>query len=73
MIETIKPTNTEPTPATVALMAEMDNFMQDYFEEVRRQSTKANSASERRMRKLLREFNQRIYVPYRDASLGRDN
>lgn len=73
MIETIKPTNNEPTPATVALMAEMDSFMQDYFEEIRRQSTKANSASERRMRKLLREFNQRIYVPYRDASLGRGN
>ena len=54
---------------SLALKMNMESFIQDFWEEYRNQSTKHNKASERRMRVLLRKFNERVYRPYRDSSL----
>lgn len=72
MVQNIKTTNSGPRQSTVDLIANFDAFYSEFVGELNKQKTKANAASERRMRKLLREFHQNIYVPYRDASLGRN-
>lgn len=59
----------EISPATSALQLNWNNFVTEFETELRRQSTKHNASSERRMRKLLRSFNSLVYVPYRDATL----
>lgn len=59
----------EVAQATTQLRALMDEFIAEFEEEIRTQSTKTNRSSERRMRKLLRSFPDRVYVPYRDATL----
>lgn len=62
----------EPADYTIELERNMNSFISDFQEEFRNQSRRVNRASERRMRILLREFNDRIYRPYRERSLGRD-
>jgi hypothetical protein len=59
----------EISQATVALETAVAKFMEDFEGEVRRQRTKTNHSSERRMRKLLRSFQERVYIPYRDSTL----
>jgi hypothetical protein len=59
----------EVSQATVALEEAVARFMEDFEGEFRKQRTKTNHSSERRMRKLLRSFQERVYVPYRDATL----
>jgi len=44
-------------------------FMQKIEQESPYQYAKTNRASERRMRKLLRDFRNDVYIPYRDATL----
>lgn len=63
--------NRQPRAATLALREAYDAFHIAFEDEFRGQATKANAASERRMRQLLRNFHKEIYVPYRDATLGR--
>lgn len=57
--------------STLALRADMDAYLEEFEAEFRRQATKQNSSSERRMRALLRKFAERVYVPYRDSTLRR--
>lgn len=59
----------ETSPSTVALRGAFDQFVADFEQEYRYQATKPNISSERRMRKLLRAFSERVYVPYRDDTL----
>lgn len=59
----------EAAPTTHELRELFDAFVADFEEEFRVQSTKTNRSSERRMRKLLRSFPQRVYEPYRDGTL----
>lgn len=59
----------EISQATVSLEESVAEFMEAFEGEVRRQRTKTNHSSERRMRKLLRSFQDRVYIPYRDATL----
>jgi hypothetical protein len=59
----------ETSPSTVNLRATFDAFLAEFETEYRRQSTKLNLSSERRMRQLLRGFRARVYEPYRDATL----
>lgn len=59
----------EVSQTTQELRVLMDNFLAEFEEEFRAQSTKTNRSSERRMRKLLRSFPERVYVPYRDGTL----
>lgn len=56
--------------STLDLRTAFDAFVTDFEDEIRMQATKQNSSSERRMRKLLRAFTERVYIPYRDATLG---
>lgn len=60
----------EVAQATLDLRDAFDAFVADFEDEIRMQATKQNSSSERRMRKLLRAFTERVYIPYRDATLG---
>lgn len=59
----------EPTDYTVDLIANMQEFTDDFWDEVKNQSTRRNKASERRMRVLLGKFNDRVMRPYRTSSL----
>jgi len=59
----------EVSESTNMLRELMDDFISEFENEYRRQETKTNLSSERRMRKLLRSFTNRVYVPYRDATL----
>lgn len=63
----------EVSPATLELKKSIDVFMSEFEDELRRQLTKTNQSSERRMRKLLRSFHSKIYTPYRDATLPSRN
>lgn len=58
--------------STLWLRDEMDNFIAEFENEFSSQATKTNLSSERRMRKLLRGFRERIYEPYRDQTNGRE-
>lgn len=69
-MSTINP-ELQPRAASVALRENWDRFATAFEDEFKGQATKANKASEARMRKLLRNFAKEVYVPYRDASLGR--
>lgn len=60
----------EVAQATEELRENFGVFVLDFEDEVRMQATKQNSSSERRMRKLLRAFTERVYIPYRDSTLG---
>lgn len=55
--------------ATRDLRDRIDAFGAEFEAEYRKQQTKTNRSSERRMRKLLRSFLQRVYFPYRDSTL----
>jgi hypothetical protein len=57
--------------STLQLRQNMDAFIQEFEAEFRKQATKGNDSSERRMRSLLRKFSQRVYIPYREATLNR--
>lgn len=58
----------EPSTSTTELVASVAAWNEEYQAELRRQATKHNTSSERRMRKLLRDFRS-IYEAYRDATL----
>jgi len=61
-----------PTEYTVNLRENMETFIREFWEEFRNQENKQNKASDRRMRALLRQFQDRVYRPYRLESLGKD-
>lgn len=61
-----------PTEYTVNLRENMETFIREFWEEFRNQESKQNKASDRRMRALLRQFQDRVYRPYRLESLGKD-
>jgi len=63
---------THVQPATVWLREEMDKFIAEFEEEYEAQKNKTNLSSERRMRKILRDFRKRIYEPYRDMTSNRE-
>ena len=63
----------EVAPSTEELRQLWDEYVAEFEEEFRAQSTKTNRSSERRMRKFLRSFPDRVYVPYRDATLPSRN
>lgn len=60
-----------PTEYTVNLRQNMEDFIREFWEEFRNQENKQNKASDRRMRVLLRQFQDRVYRPYRAESLGK--
>lgn len=62
----------EATEYTISLRDNMESFIQDFWDEFKNQETKQNKASDRRMRALLRQFQDRIYKPYRIGSLGKE-
>lgn len=45
------------------------SFTRDFNEEFKKQETKENKSSERRMRVLLRSFYERVYRPYKEETL----
>lgn len=59
--------------ATIDLRERFDAFVAEFEAEFRTQATKENKSSERRMRALLRQFRERVYEPYRDATLRQDD
>jgi hypothetical protein len=61
-----------PTEYSVNLREAMESFISDFREEFKNQATKQNKTSERRMRILLRQFGERVYKPYKLASLEKD-
>lgn len=61
-----------PADYSLRLKEAMDVFISEFREEFKNQSTKQNKTSERRMRILLRQFGERVYKPYKLASLERD-
>jgi len=63
---------TKPQPSTTWLREEMDSFISEFEAEYAAQSRKTNLSSERRMRRLLRNFRKRIYEPYRDMTTSRE-
>lgn len=65
-------TDQNPTEYTVNLKENMEAFIREFWEEFRNQEKKQNKASDRRMRVLLRQFQDRVDKPYRRGSLGKD-
>jgi hypothetical protein len=61
-----------PTEYSARLNEAMESFISDFREEFKNQSTKQNKTSERRMRILLRQFGDRVYKPYKLASLEKE-
>jgi len=64
--------NTDVQESTLWLRQAMDEFISEFEEEFAAQEKKTNLSSERRMRKILRGFRQRIYEPYRDMTNSRE-
>lgn len=62
----------ETQNVTLALQKNMEDFWKDFRSEYKNQEKRINIASERRMRKLLLSFRDRVYIPYREGTLRRD-
>lgn len=58
---------------TINLRESFEQFVSDFWEEFKHQETKVNKSSERRMRSLLRKFNERVAKPYRAHSLNEND
>lgn len=61
-----------PADYTLKLEENMHSFLEEFWEEFRKQEQKPNKSSDVRMRKILKSFNERIYKPYKQQSLGKD-
>lgn len=64
------PREVNPAEYTINLEKNMNEFIDDFWEEFHYQQNKVNRSSERRMRSLLRKFNERVVKPYRIQSLA---
>jgi len=63
---------TQPQPSTLWLRGEVDKFIEEFEKEYKAQKYKTNLESERRMRKLLKNFNKEVIRPYVDSTLKRE-
>lgn len=63
---------TQPQPSTLWLRDEVDKFIEEFEKEYKAQKYKTNLESERRMRKLLKNFNKEVIRPYVDSTLKRE-
>ena len=62
----------DPTDYTLKLEENMKAFLEEFWEEFKKQEQKPNKASDVRMRKLLKSFQTKVYTPYKQQSLGKD-
>jgi len=63
---------TPPQQSTRWLRDEVDKFIEEFEKEYKAQKYKTNLQSEKRMRKILKNFNKNVIKPYVDTTLKRE-
>lgn len=62
-----------PEDFVIQLKTNVEAFINDFWKEYKRQTRVKNKSSEKRMRKLLSSFNDRVQKPYRKSSLNKES
>lgn len=62
-----------PEEFVFELRNNMEEFLEDFWKEYKRQSKIRNKSSEKRMRILLSSFKDRVQEPYKHSSLDKQS
>jgi hypothetical protein len=63
----------KPEEFVFELRNNMEEFLEDFWKEYKRQSKIRNKSSEKRMRILLSSFKERVHEPYKKSSLDKES